>query len=142
MKLSDVLKSIRRDHVELQDPKARGSNNGICHNFYLRVGGTRHNPDDFKYELFDLWAKKSKHWYLSWPLYTGESAYPVPGVRDELPGAIQDRWDGCEDLPLERAGIRAGLAYDYCKHKWRGVTGYQRAQLLDHLIRCAEADGL
>lgn len=142
MTLLEILKDIRRVHVELQDDQAQCRNNGICHNVYVRCGGTRRNPEDFQYDLYEVWAKKSRHWYLSWPLYSGEAAYPVPGVRAELASYAQERWDAGDDLPLGRAAARAGLAYDYCKDKWKGVTGYQRAQLLDHLIRCAEAEGL
>lgn len=137
MTLLEILKDIRRVHVELQDPEADCRRMGICHNVYVRCGG---RGADFNEDLYALWAIKSKHWYLSWPLYTGEAAYPVPGIRDELSERGKQRWDTCE--PSEARAERAALAYDYSRVKWCGVYGYQRALLLDHLIRCAQEDGV
>lgn len=136
MTLLEILKDIRRVHVDLQDPEAECRRMGICHNVYIRCG----RRDHFDEDLYALWAIKSKHWYLSWPLYTGEAAYPVPGVRDDLSGCGKLRWDTCD--PSEASSVRAALAYDYSRGKWSGVYGYQRALLLDHLIRCAQEDGV
>lgn len=135
MKLSDILKDIRRVHVELQDRGARGHNNGICHNVYLRavsedmVASAADHQD-----LYFQWDDHCKDWFRSWPLFSGRAAYPIVGVKEDLSRFGQDCWS--DDVQHN-----AVLAFDYAP-KWRGITGYQRAQLLDHCIRCAEAAGL
>ncbi len=137
MKLSDILKDIRRVHVELQEPGARGHNNGICHNGHLRAI----DDDDLlssaaaQQDLYFQWEDHSKEWFRSWPLFSGRDAYPIVGVKSDLSRFGQECWS---DDPQHNAV----LSFDYARSKWRGITGYQRAQLLDHCIRCAEAAGL
>lgn len=79
-------------------------NNGIC--FSVREHAT--------VEAFDLWLDVRRGLFESWPLYSGDPIYPVPGYPS------------------------AGEAYNHCRHYWEGEYGDMRRDLLDFLIQeCA-----
>jgi hypothetical protein len=76
---------------------------GICYNLESML----HNADAIKY---------IKKYQESWPLYTGDSAYPVP------------------DNTL---GLSPEDAYNRMIDLWKGEYGQNRKSLLDHLIKAS-----
>lgn len=62
----------------------------------------------------DLWFKVKRELFMSWPLFSGDPVYPVPGYPNPE------------------------TAYEECRDFWEGEYGDMRRDLLDFLItECA-----
>ncbi len=129
MTLQAILEDLRARLIANVDKCQRF---GLCHNIWTL---------DLDPHQADLLNFKVKEWTKTWPLYTGEEAFPVPAPLGWAPVRNLHTLAHVAE-PYTAKDLACTIFLTGSISKYNGVYGHLRFQLLDHWIACAEADGL